>query len=148
MAEQGEAGVAAHRQGMGAEWRGDRMPGWGMVLARGLAMRCPACGKAGVFRGFIAVRPVCPVCGAPLGRVRLELLPSYLAILLGLWVMGAVMFFAIRQWHPGFGEFVAIFVPLCILFELAVARPIRGLVLAVMLKNGVLRPEGAPQDAG
>ena len=54
------------------------MPAWGVALARGLAMRCPACGRAGVFRGFIAIKPFCSHCGVPLGRVRLELLPSYL----------------------------------------------------------------------
>jgi uncharacterized protein (DUF983 family) len=123
-------------------------PGWGVALARGLAMRCPICGRAGIFRGFIAIVPACPHCNAPLGRVRLELLPSFLTILLGLWVMGAVMFAAARLWHPGIVEFVAVFAPICILFELTIVRPVRGLLLAVMLKMDVLRPQGAPQDAG
>jgi uncharacterized protein (DUF983 family) len=121
------------------------MPSWGVALTRGLAMRCPACGRAGIFRGFITVRPVCPRCGAPLGRVRLELLPSYLTILLGLWVMGAIMFAVARLWHPRLLPFLLVFIPICVLFELAVVRPVRGVVLAAMLKMNVLRANGAPE---
>jgi uncharacterized protein (DUF983 family) len=122
------------------------MPAWGVALARGLAMRCPACGRAGIFRGFIAVKPACPHCGAPLGRVRLELLPSYLTILLGLWVMGTIMFAVARLWHPRLVPFLLVFIPICALFELAVVRPVRGVVLAAMLKMNVLgRANGAPE---
>jgi uncharacterized protein (DUF983 family) len=117
------------------------MPAWGVALARGLAMRCPACGRAGIFRGFIAIKPVCSHCGVPLGRVRLELLPSYLTILLGLWVMGTIMFAVARLWHPRLVPFIVLFVPICVLFELAVVRPVRGFVLAAMLKMNVLRAE-------
>ena len=124
------------------------MPGWGVVLARGVEMRCPACGRAGIFRGFIAIKPICSHCAAPLGRVRLELLPSYLTILLGLGVMGTVMIAVAMLWHPGLIQFVAVFVPVCILFELALARPVRALTLAVMLKMNVLRPEGTAENAG
>jgi len=124
------------------------MPGWGMALARGLAMRCPACGRAGVFHGFMHIKPVCPRCAAPLGRVRLELLPSYLTILLGLGVMGAVMIASALLWRPGLVRFIVVFVPASILFELALMRPVRALMLAVMLKMNVLRPEGAADDAG
>jgi uncharacterized protein (DUF983 family) len=121
------------------------MPGWGLALARGLGMRCPACGEASAFEGFITVRKGCPRCGAPLGRVRLELLPSYLTIVVGLGVMGTIMFL-VEQWtHLGFKPFVAIFIPLCILFQLLLARPIRGLTLAAMLKMNVLRaPDELP----
>jgi uncharacterized protein (DUF983 family) len=124
------------------------MPAWGVALARGMMTHCPACGRAGIFQGFISIKPVCPSCGAPLGRVRLELLPSYITILLGLWIMGAIMFAAARLWHPGLALFVVVFAPLCILFELSIARPVRGMVLAAMLKMNVLREENEPRNAG
>jgi uncharacterized protein (DUF983 family) len=121
------------------------MPGWPIALARGLAMHCPACGETSAFEGFIAIRKSCPHCGAPLGRVRLELLPSYLTIVIGLGVMGTVMFLVERWTHLSLEPFVAIFIPVCILFELLLARPVRGLVLAVMLKMNVLRaPDEVP----
>jgi uncharacterized protein (DUF983 family) len=124
------------------------MPGWGIALARGLAMRCPACGKATAFDGFIAVQKNCPRCGAPLERVRLELLPSYLTIVIGLGVLGTVMLLVEQRTHLGLKSFVAIFIPVCIIFELLLARPIRGLVLAVMLKMNVLRAPDEPPLAG
>lgn len=124
------------------------MPGWGIALARGLAMHCPACGGASAFDGFIAVRKSCPRCGAPLGRVRLELLPSYLTIVIGLGVLGTVMFLVEQQTHLGLKPFVAIFIPVCIIFELLLARPIRGLTLAAMLKMNVVRAPDEPPLAG
>jgi uncharacterized protein (DUF983 family) len=121
------------------------MPSWGIALARGITMHCPACSRASAFDGFIAVRKRCPCCGAPLGRVRLELLPSYLTIVIGLGVMGTIMFLVEQRTHLALVPFVAIFVPVCVIFELLLARPVRGLVLAVMLKMNVLRsPDELP----
>jgi uncharacterized protein (DUF983 family) len=121
------------------------MPGWGQTLARGLTMHCPACGRASAFDGFVEVRKSCPSCGAPLGRVRLELLPSYLTIVIGLGVMGTIMFLVEQRTHLGLEPFVAIFIPVCIIFELLLVRPVRGLTLAVMLKMNVLRgPDELP----
>lgn len=36
-----------------------------MVL-RGLALRCPRCGRPGIARSFFALRAACPACGAPI----------------------------------------------------------------------------------
>ena len=117
------------------------MPAWGVALARGFAMRCPACGRAGVFRGFIAIKPICSHCGVtarPRASGASALLPHDL---LGLWVMGTIMFAVAQRWHPRLVPFIVLFVPICVLFELAVIRPVRGLVLAAMLKMNVLRAE-------
>lgn len=38
------------------------------TLARGARLRCPACGRAPVFRGPFRVRPSCPACGAVFQR--------------------------------------------------------------------------------
>ena len=37
-------------------------------MARGLALRCPACGQAPIFRGWFAMHDACPHCGRQFNR--------------------------------------------------------------------------------
>ena len=37
--------------------------GLGLALGRGARRRCPECGRAPLFRGWLAVRSPCPQCG-------------------------------------------------------------------------------------
>ena len=40
------------------------------AMRRGLAGRCPNCGKGRLFAGYLTVVETCAVCGDPLGRYR------------------------------------------------------------------------------
>ena len=60
--------------------------------------------------------------------------------------MGTIMFAVAQLWHPRLVPFIILFVPICALFELAVVRPVRGFVLAAMLKMNVLRAEGESEE--
>lgn len=103
-------------------------------------MRCPACGKVSAFRGFVEVQEVCPGCGAPLGQVPCDLLAPYLTIVIGLAVIGVLMVWADRGDRLGYAESLEIFIPVALVLSLGLLRPIKGLVLAYMLKVGMLRP--------
>lgn len=39
-----------------------------LLLLRGLTLRCPSCGGAGLFASWFRLKPVCPTCGLPLDR--------------------------------------------------------------------------------
>ncbi|WP_165799526.1 DUF983 domain-containing protein [Sphingomonas oleivorans] len=51
-------------------------------LKRGLARRCPACGRAPLFAGYLKIWPVCAVCGEENGRHRVDDAASYFTVLL------------------------------------------------------------------
>jgi uncharacterized protein (DUF983 family) len=38
------------------------------LIARGIRLRCPACGEGRIFRGWLQMRDCCPACGRPLQR--------------------------------------------------------------------------------
>lgn len=38
------------------------------ALGRGLAKRCPRCGRGRMFSGYYGLRPTCPECGFPFQR--------------------------------------------------------------------------------
>lgn len=134
---------------MPTEWTPDRtepksivvMPGWIVALRRGLAMRCPACGEASAFQGYLKVRPVCPHCAAPLGRVPCDDAPPYITLLLALHIIVLTMVLSDVGGSMTDITSLAIFVPLTIILELLLLRPVKGGTLAVMLKVNLLRQE-------
>ncbi|MGC9269733.1 DUF983 domain-containing protein [Acidiphilium sp.] len=117
------------------------MPSWGIALARGVAMRCPACGKASAFDGWFNIRKTCPVCHAPLGRVPCDTLPPYLTIVVGLAIIGAGLIIADRNHTLDYATSLVVFIPMAILLQLGLQRPIKGFVLALMMKVDMIRQE-------
>ena len=50
-------------------------------IRRGLARRCPTCGKGRLFAGYLAIRAPCEVCGVDNNIYPSDDLPPYLTIL-------------------------------------------------------------------
>lgn len=123
------------------------MPGWPLALRRGLSMKCPACGEAPAFIGYLKVRPVCPHCGAPLGRAPSDDAPPYVTLLVSLHLIAIILVLVDRGGTLNYVTGLAIFVPLIILLELALLRPVKGAMIAVLLKVNVLRPVSASGPA-
>jgi uncharacterized protein (DUF983 family) len=115
------------------------MPPWSIAIGRGLRMRCPACGQAPIFQGYLKVNAECAACAAPLGRVPSDDAPPYITLLLSLHVIAIILVLADRHGHMSALIAVAIFVPLIIVLELLLLRPVKGMVIAVLLKVDMLR---------
>jgi uncharacterized protein (DUF983 family) len=65
-------------------------------IGRGLAQHCPNCGKGGIYRRYLKVRPHCEVCDHELARYPADDGPAYLTILLiGHLIVGPALFFPI-----------------------------------------------------
>lgn len=65
-------------------------------IGRGLAQRCPCCGKGGIYRRYLKVKPHCDACGHELARYPADDGPAYLTILLmGHLIIGPALFFPI-----------------------------------------------------
>jgi len=65
-------------------------------LGRGLSQHCPNCGKGGIYRAYLKVRPNCEACGHELARYPADDGPAYLTILLiGHLIVGPALFFPV-----------------------------------------------------
>ncbi|MBS0562667.1 MAG: DUF983 domain-containing protein [Proteobacteria bacterium] len=117
------------------------MPPLGTTLARGLACRCPSCGKAPVFDGYLTVVPACANCGAPLGAARADDAPPYFTILIVGHIVVALMLVVQRAYDPSNLVLSAIFVPLTIVLSLLLLRPIKGATVGLMLHFNMVKPE-------
>jgi len=125
-------------------WQPDRPPLWA-ALKRGLRGSCPVCGQSRLFRGYLTVRPVCPHCAAPLGRVRADDVPPYFTILVVGHIVVPGMLVLERAAAPPLWLQTAIWVPLTLLLTLVLLRPIKGAIVGAMLSFGMLAPV---EDAG
>ena len=61
-----------------------------LPIARGLAGRCPRCGKGKLFAGFLSLRPACESCGLEFDFADAGDGPAVFVILIG----GAIVVFA------------------------------------------------------
>lgn len=115
------------------------MPGWFTVIGRGLAGRCPRCGAAPIFDGYLKVHEKCRHCAAPLGRLPADDAPPYIAMLAVLHVLALfVVFFDKGYARPGLitaGLLLALLAVVC----MAALRLAKGAVIGVLLKLGLKR---------
>ena len=55
---------------------------FGTALGRGLRRKCPCCGKASSFRGYLKIVDTCPVCETPLSLYPCDDGPAYVTMLI------------------------------------------------------------------
>ncbi len=98
-------------------------------LRRGLRRLCPACGRGKLFCGYLAVRPICAVCGNDNEQYPSDDFAPYVTIFLVLHLMVPVLLLADRAWE------------MSVSFEGVVAIPIFSLATLALLpfaKGGVI----------
>jgi uncharacterized protein (DUF983 family) len=131
-------------------WRPERTgaptsPPLATAVGRGLACRCPACGKAHLFNGFLKVVAECRNCGAPLGLARADDAPPYVTIFVTGHVIVPLLFMVDRMSNPPLWVMSAIFLPLTAAVALALLRPIKGGTVGLMLTLNMLKSDPAGQ---
>ena len=118
------------------EWA---MPDWPITIGRGMLGRCPHCGLAPIFDGYLKVHKVCLHCAAPLGDMPADDAPPYIAMLAVLHVLALfVVLFYKGYYHPGIlmAGFLLVLLAVICMIALRVAK---GAVIGVLLKLGLKR---------
>jgi uncharacterized protein (DUF983 family) len=110
-------------------------------MARGFSGRCPVCGNAHLFNGFLKVVPVCPSCGVPLGLARADDAPPYFVILVTGHIVIPLLLLVQKFANPPDWELAATFLPLTLALALALLRPIKGSIVGVILALDMLKSE-------
>jgi uncharacterized protein (DUF983 family) len=101
-------------------------------LRRGAAGRCPNCGRGKLFRAYLKVQPVCPVCSHDNGQYPADDAPPYFTILiLGHFVIGPLLIFRFI-WTWPVGLVLAILMPALTLLALTLLPIVKGAVVGVL----------------
>jgi uncharacterized protein (DUF983 family) len=115
------------------------MPSWPRTIGRGMIGRCPHCGLAPIFDGYLKVHPSCLHCAAPLGDMPADDAPPYIAMLAVLHVLALFLVLFYRgDFHPGIVLSVFLLVALALICMVAL-RMAKGAVIGVLLKLGMKR---------
>jgi len=101
------------------------------AMWRGFSQRCPACGKAGLFRSYLKVRDACPNCGEELHHHRTDDAPPYFTIfIVGHVIVGGVLALE-RALAPATWVHLALWLPLTLLGSLLLLPRIKGTLVGL-----------------
>ncbi len=120
------------------------MPAWPAAIRRGVAGRCPACGQTSLFLGYLTVTPRCANCGTPLGDVPADDAPPYVTIFIALHLLVGLVVVLGRATSLGTGATLFIVTPIALVTCLGLLRPVKGALVAVLLKLDVWREQHEP----
>jgi uncharacterized protein (DUF983 family) len=105
------------------------------ALSAGLRCRCPACGQAPLFRGFLAVRSPCPTCGVDLAAHDSGDGPvAFIILLVGGIVLGLALITEVRYGLPVWLHLL-LWLPLAMILVLALMRPLKAVLIALQYKH-------------
>ena len=97
--------------------------------------RCPNCGKAPLFDGFLRIAPRCLACGYDLAASDSGDGPAVFVILIvGFIAVFGAMFTAIA-YNPPVWVPLIIWIPVAAVLSLALLRPMKGLMIAAHIRN-------------
>lgn len=108
-------------------------------LRRGISRTCPACGQGKLFNGYLAVCPVCPVCGNDNEQYPSDDFGPYVTIFLVLHLMVPILVVADRTWDMSVWFEGAFAIPIFLLATLALLPFAKGGVIGFAWAFGVTR---------
>jgi uncharacterized protein (DUF983 family) len=103
--------------------------------AVGLAGRCPRCGQGRLFKGFLALQPRCEACGLDFSFADSADGPAFFIMsIVGILVVGLAL--AVEfAYEPPIWLHLVIWSTLAIALSLAMARPAKGLMIALQYRH-------------
>lgn len=112
-------------------------PGLATLLSRGFMRKCPRCGEAPVFQGYLRLVDNCAHCGLALGEMRADDFPPYATILVvgHIVVPGALM--VEKYFHPSIPVQLGIWLPVTLALSLWFLPRLKGAIVGLMLHVGL-----------
>src|SRR5713226_245501 len=102
-----------------------------LPIARGLACRCPRCGKGKLFDGFLALAPRCEVCGLDYSFVDSADGPAFFVMFFAGFIVAGSALAVEVLYAPPYWVHALLWTPLILLTTLAPLRPMKGLLIAL-----------------
>jgi uncharacterized protein (DUF983 family) len=104
-------------------------------VLRGLAGRCPACGKGKLFTGFLTLKQRCEACGLNLAFADAADGPAFFVMFFSGFVVAGSALAVEALYAPPFWVHAMLWIPLILITTLAPLRPIKGLLVALQFHH-------------
>lgn len=101
------------------------------ALFRGLAKKCPACGRGNIYRAFLKVNDHCPSCGEALYHQRADDAPPYFVMLIVGHIIVAGVLSVEQIFAPPEWVHLALWLPMTVALSLALLPHVKGALIAI-----------------
>lgn len=106
-------------------------------IGRGMAGRCPRCGRGRMFASYLKVAPACDVCGEALHHHRADDLPAFIVMFIAGPVLVPLACYCSIALGWSLGLDIAVWLPLATLLILALLPPVKGVIVALQWRLGL-----------
>ncbi len=101
------------------------------AILRGLALRCPHCGRGRVLSGYLTLRPACASCGEDFSHARTDDGPAYATVMIVGHLMAPTILWAFVRWRPEPVTLASVFLAGSIALTLFLLPRMKGMFLAI-----------------
>lgn len=105
-------------------------PTW-PAIRKGMAHRCPNCGKGALYEKYLKLRKECSECGEDLSFARADDGPAYMSILVTAHVMGIAQLLVFELWQPAAWVMAVTFSIGVVVMALTLLPRFKGLIVGV-----------------
>jgi uncharacterized protein (DUF983 family) len=100
-------------------------------IMRGLAGRCPRCGKGGLFQGFLTPASRCGSCGLDYSFADSADAPAFFIMFFSGFVVAGSALVVEALYQPPFWVHAVLWTPLILITTILPLRPMKGLMIAL-----------------
>ena len=100
-------------------------------ILRGLAGRCPRCGKGHLFAGFLTLKPRCESCGLDFSFADAADGPAFFVMFFSGFVVAGSALAVEALYSPPLWVHAVLWIPLILITTLLPLRPVKGLLIAL-----------------
>jgi uncharacterized protein (DUF983 family) len=102
---------------------------------RGIACKCPRCGRGKLFAGFLTLKPKCEVCGLDYAFIDSGDGPAVFVIMIAGAIVVASALIVEVKYQPPFWVHAALWLPLTLVVTLWPLRAIKSLLIALQFHH-------------
>lgn len=110
-------------------------PALTQTILRGLACKCPRCGRGKLFAGFLTLRPQCDSCGLDYAFIDSGDGPAVFIIMLAGAIVVACALIVEVKYQPPFWVHAALWLPLILATTLLPLRSMKSLLIALQFHH-------------
>jgi uncharacterized protein (DUF983 family) len=102
---------------------------------RGIACRCPRCGRGKLYAGFLTLKPKCEICGLDYAFIDAGDGPAVFVIMIAGAIVVASALIVEVKYQPPFWVHAALWLPLTLAVTLWPLRAIKSLLIALQFHH-------------
>ena len=114
------------------------------AVVRGLACRCPRCGRGRLYAGFLALKPKCEACGLDYAFIDSGDGPAVFIIMIAGAIVVAAALIVEVKYQPPFWVHATLWLPLILAVTLWPLRAMKSLLISLQYHHRAA--EGRPID--